>query len=286
MDKGCWILIMLLFAALIIMPVQSADKSQVSPGALALQSTNKIYFADSTQTPGNVFALNGEGIESIYFSRPTGSLESFVFNPANRDELFYINTYAGRIFKSVKTPTGWSLEGDFFNQNTQIKDLAFSTLGGLPRLFFSEAGGAVDGNAPLGKIYWIDSSGNAVLYYVVNQTNNMKYWNGDFTFDDGGILYISSGNEVPASVYRIKGITTQFNLKVPPNTFPPMRTVLESNIKSLYTDYSGGISGIVYKGGYIYYVSGQEIYILDLSTMKKSLYRSLPGHSGLSDVGF
>jgi hypothetical protein len=140
-----------------------------------------------------------------------------------------------------------------------VRDLAFLDAQGNLRLYFSESSGA-GGN---GKIYYIDSRGAAVPFFTVNLREVDGFWAGNFAFDESGTLYLSSGNRVPAYLYRVEG----------------------GRVNRIYTSNSESISGFVVKRNVVYYANWRtEIKALDLSTMAVSSFRSQPSHKWISDV--
>jgi WD40 repeat protein len=85
--------------------------------------------------------------------------------------------------------------------------------------------------------------------------------------DSEGNLYLSTGREVPASIYSVSGDT----------------------LDAIFTDYEDEepVKGIAYMGGYLYYASyGTEIYRLDLYTGDRREVCTIPGSRLISDVGF
>ncbi|MEA1865909.1 MAG: hypothetical protein U9N46_12125, partial [Euryarchaeota archaeon] len=127
-------------------------------------------------------------------------------------------------------------------------------------LYFSEATGA-GGN---GKIYKI-VDGKASLYYEVKLADVGGFWGGDFAFDDKGNLYLSSGNRIPASIYKVEG----------------------GRVEEIFKDEKESIKGFVYQDGALYCANWQtKIYRLDISTKERTVVYSNTKRTWLSDVDF
>jgi len=90
-------------------------------------------------------------------------------------------------------------------------------------------------------------------------------WAGNFAFDDKGNLYLSSGNQIPASIYKVEG----------------------GKVREIFKDVEECISGLVYADGALYYANwGTKIYQLDLSTKERTVVYSNTKRTWLSDVDF
>jgi len=235
------------------------------PVSLAGGDEYTIYFVDASQNPGQVYASPPGGVESSLFTRPSGNIYSFAFHPV-KEKLFYCNANDNKIFNSFEScddPSSWGPEQIIYNHTTYVRHVAIynDTIRG-PRLFFSEA----SGSGGDGKIFELISRDRAVLYRDVRLADVDGFWAGDFTFDDRGRLYLSSGNTVPASIYKVED---------------------DGSIGRIFTDPAEPIRGLACKDNAIYYANWDKmIYRLDLSTLAKSEYRTLEGHQWISDVGF
>lgn len=127
-------------------------------------------------------------------------------------------------------------------------------------LYFSEATGA----GADGKIYRIEDDA-PILYRTVVLSVVDGFWAGDFAFGEDGMLYLSSGNRIPASIYEVD----------------------EEGVREIFTDTEEPIKGLVYKDGFLYYANwGTKIYRLDLMTIERATVYSNPERKWLSDVGF
>jgi len=222
-----------------------------------------IYFTDAKENPGKVYSSDASGTENVYFARPSGNIYTFAFHPYVPEKLYYVNANDNKIYLAIGILGGtWTTTDQVvYTHSTYIRDLEYypSASGGL-QIYFSESSGA-GGN---GKIYLL-SGGTATPYYTVRLSDVDGYWAGDFIHDSDGNLYLSSGNRVPASIYRVSG----------------------GRVSRIYTSNNAPITGMAYRDGSIYYANwGNEIHRLDLSTLIDTVFRSQPGHTWISDVGF
>ncbi len=221
-----------------------------------------IYFADARESPGSVYHYNTTTeIEETVYTRPSRRLYSFSFHPVIPQKLYFVNANENKIYRTHQLPSGWTPEEVIYTHTTYVRDIAFAFgKDGELRFYFSEATGA-GGN---GKIYKIED-GKASLYYEVKLADVGGFWAGDFAFDDKGNLYLSSGNRVPASIYKVEG----------------------GRVKEIFKDVKECISGLVYADGALYYANwGTKIYRLDLSTKERTAVYSNTKRIWLSDVDF
>lgn len=222
-----------------------------------------LYFAVASEKPGSVYSLNLQTKDvSALYTRPSGQLYSFTFHPEIPEKLYYVNANDRRIFRVLWLRDRWSSEEVVYEHNTYVRDIAFGpepvtgTPSPTPRLalFFSEATGAGGG-----KIYYFRGN-QPVLYYEVTVP-----WAGDFAFDEDGNLYLSSGNRIPAKIYKVVGGTLQ----------------------TIY-GHNEPIKGFAARGGKIYFSNWMgSIYVLDLSTGEATDIFAAPDRfKWLSDVNF
>lgn len=225
------------------------------------QGPATIYFADAKENPGKVYSSTASGSENVYFARPSGNIYTFAFHPYVPEKLYYVNANDNKIYLATRTAGGaWTATDQVaYTHGTYIRDLEYhpTAADGL-EVYFSESSGA-GGD---GQIYLL-SGGAAVPYYTVRLSDVDGYWAGDFIHDSDGNLYLSSGNRIPASIYRVSGRT----------------------VSRIYTSAAAPITGMAYRDGSIYYANwGNEIHRLDLSTLVDTVVRSQPGHTWISDV--
>lgn len=245
----------------------------VSSGGIAQPSSVQIYFTDAKEDPGSIYRYAYSTTPSgpissiaIIYTRPRGQIYSFAFHPGV-EKLYYVNANETKIYQALRQPTTgqWLDEEVVYTHNTYVRDIAFF-LGpplhaeGVLRLYFSEACGAC-GN---GRIYRIEGDGSITLFYEVRLADVDGSWAGDFAFGPDGTLYLSSGNCVPASIYRVSG----------------------GRVERLFTDETAPITGFVLASPTeLYYANWRDkIYHLDLSTGARTqvFLSSRPGW--LSDV--
>lgn len=213
------------------------------------------------ENPGKVYSSDASGSENVYFARPSGNIYSFSFHPYVPEKLYYVNANDNKIYLATKTPDGtWTITDQVaYTHSTYIRDLEYypSASGGL-QVYFSESSGA-GGD---GQIYLL-SGGAATPYYTVRLSDVDGFWAGNFIHDPDGNLFLSSGNRIPASIYRVSG----------------------GIVSRIYTSNNAPITGMAYLDGSIYYANwGNEIHRLDLSTLIDTVVRSQPGHTWISDV--
>lgn len=229
-----------------------------------LQRFAPIYYADGGESLGSVYYAGAAAApDDIIYTRPSGRLYSFTFHPGVPEKLYYANSNQRNIYMTAETGSGWSAETTVFTHTTYVRDIAFAfDQNGNLGLYFSEASGA-GGD---GKIYRIDGA-SATPIYTVKLSDVGGSWRGDFAFDYDGNLYLSSGNRVPASIYKVESGTAA--------------------ITKIYESRTGSIAGLIYRDGYLYYADWrQNIYRLDLSSMTSTVYYTNPSRTWLSDVCF
>jgi len=156
-------------------------------------------------------------------------------------------------------------EDAIYTHTTYIRDVAVAFVRDEPgrwHLYFSEACGACGD----GKIYRIEDDGTVSLFFEVPLEEVGGFWAGDFAFNpfNSLVLYLSSGNKVPAHIYRVS----------------------ESGIERIYTDTSGSIAGFVFiSSDTLCYANWRgEIYRVDLTEGSRKLVYTDPQRGWLSDV--
>lgn len=200
--KRAFCTVLLVYLGLSLLGVGQVEKA----GPIPMQPLgSEICFSVASERPGSVYSLNMlTGAVSTLYTRPSGHLYSFAFHPGVPEKLYLVDANDKKIFLVLWLQDHWSDEEVVYQHTTYIKDIAFGpepitgtpASGGSPlRLFFSEATGAGGG-----KIYYLDNSNHPVLYYHVRVP-----WAGNFAFDEDGVLYLSSGNRMPAKLYKVQG---------------------------------------------------------------------------------
>jgi hypothetical protein len=199
---ACW----LLFAVAIALP----SRSMAEP-------VPRLFYTDWTLVPGRVFYQGSSGEQTLVQGAAGGRIYSVKVGPDGVTYLVNANTF------DVLSWTGGVPEV-LYHHTTYVRDVAFDAQG---RLYFSEATGA-GGN---GRIYRLDDAG-ATLFYTVVLASVGGFWAGDFAFAPDGTLYLSTGNRLGASIFRVVGGT--------PSVF--------------YTDPAGSIKGFDFDAaGNIFY---------------------------------
>lgn len=228
-----------------------------------------FYFVDSSTNPGALYYVNyTDHLGGEIFHRESGHITSFAFHPSVPRKLYYANANDNRIFLAVKLASGKWSEQVVYTHNTYVKDIAFhSDKDGDLALYFSEASGA-GGNGRIFKLV----NGTAVPFYDVLLFNMKGFWRGDFTFDDAGNLYLSSGNCRPARIYK--------------EAFNNISLPREMASGFIFEDDNESISGMAFKDGALYYANGNNtIYRLDLANGIRTKYTD-PSRRSISDIGF
>lgn len=228
-----------------------------------------LYFADGMDPVGSVYRVDSLIAPGTpIYTRTSGQIYSFTFHPAIPQKLYFVNANDVSIFRAVEISSGtWGAEEVVLSRDTYVRDLAFRfNEAGELRLYFSEATGA-GGN---GMIYEVLGDGSAVPFYEVDLSTVGGFWAGNFAFDDAGNLYLSSGNSIPAMIYKV---TTSGG--------SPVGAPVE-----IYRDDREAIAGMVVKDNSIYYANwGDKVYRLSLATMARSVYTD-ESRGWISDVGF
>lgn len=209
---------------------------------LAVPVPAAVYFATAADHPGAVYRIDmSTGDVFVIYTRPRAQLTSFTFHPEIPEKLYYVDANDKKIFLTVWLRDHWSEEEVVYEHTTYVRDIAFGPEPGASSspghkwvLFFSEATGAGGG-----KIYYLDGRNRPVLFYEVHEE-----WAGDFAFDEEGNLYVSSGNTVPANLYKLT----------------------DRGLEVIFT-HSGAIKGFVVRGGTVYFADWRSsICILDIAT--------------------
>lgn len=219
-----------------------------------------LYLCDGGELTGAVYHRPAIGPETKVYQRPSGRLYSFLFAPWDADKLYFVNSNEFKIYLKDLSP-GAPPESVVHNHSTYVRDIAVDPDGVM---YFSEATGA-GGD---GKVWRLNSDGSATVLYEVLLSQVDGFWSGDFCFDGDGVLYLSTGNRVGASVYRVD--------------------VGAGTVVTQYTDPSGSITGITFgQDGLLYYADWrQRIYALDLETGTRNQVYYKASRKWTSDVGF
>ncbi len=216
-----------------------------------------IYLTDARETPGQIYRVR-EGIETVLYSRPSGNIYSLAFSPTGG--LYFVNANERVVYRLHFMPWlfGLAWTTRIFTHTTYVRDLAFDRGG---KLYFSEATGA-GGD---GRIYRLEG-GAATLYQEVPVSDVGGFWAGNFAFDTGDRIYVSSGNRIPASIWRLE----------------------RPHWTEVFTSASAPIKGLEFLAcDLLSYANWRsEVYVLDIGSGDRELVYSKPTHLWISDVAF
>ncbi|MGA1839045.1 MAG: C25 family cysteine peptidase [bacterium] len=218
--------------------------------AFASADTPVIYFCDAYNLPGSIYELKN-GIESTYFTRPYGQIYNLAVSPDGA--LYYSHSYNNNLYKLEN-----GVETIAYTHIAYLKDIAFDNLG---RLYFSDAMGfGYDGH-----IYRLEG-GVPNLYYTV-RSSDIYSWAGDFTLDQAGNLFLSSGNtSFENKIYKVDGGVPVIVYQAPGG----------ESIKGISCDGLGNIYYASWNGG--------KIYKVNLSSGQREIFYYNPLRVWLSDV--
>lgn len=211
----------------------------------------RFFVTDAREVPGNVYQIDGTG-ESVFYTTPRRRIYGAAFSPTGR--LYFVDANERAIYRLFRF-LWFRFTLTVHTHTTYVRDVGFDPAGVL---YFSEASGA-GGD---GKIYRL--GGSPSLFRDVPLTEVGGFWAGNFAFDHAGTLYISSGNRVPASIYRLEdGVWTE-----------------------IFTDEAQPIKGLTFLAcDLLAYANWRsEVYILDVAQGSRNLIYSNPIHLWVSDV--
>lgn len=250
------LVVLCLFAGLTISLWLNPTHAQPQRQSAPAPSQPPYYAVDSFQKPGVVYRIVS-GKPSIFFRRRSGSISSIALWEG---QLYFCSANDRRIYQRMG-----QRERVVFEHRTYIRDVAVDPSGNL---YFSEASGAKSD----GRIYKLSPGVNEprpkgfsprTLYTVELKTVD-KFWAGDFTFDAQGKLYLSSGNHIPASIYRV----------------PRNPNGVYGRPQSVYQDSRGAIKGIAIEPNVIdpnnpdficYADWGRSIFRLRIDNLRRSV---------------
>lgn len=240
----------------------------------AAQPPQQPYYAvDAYQTPGVVFRIVNRAPDD-FFGRRSGNISSIALC---NGQLYFCSANDRRIYQRIG-----ERERVVFEHKTYIRDIAIDPSGNF---YFSAASGAGSDGA----IYELRPRANelgSTQRFSISRRRPIRvylktvdgFWAGDFTFDAQRNLYLSSGNHVPAFIYRV----------------PRNPNGVYGRPQRVYKDSRGAIKGIaIYPSNQnvIYYADWkQTIYKFDIRNSRRSreFSRNIAGSPKphLSDVAF
>jgi streptogramin lyase len=161
--------------------------------AVSMAHLEPLYFtrASSRTESGSIYRLDGTQV-TLAHTRTTpgnGGLYSVAESPSGK--VFFCDATESRILR-----IDGATETVEYQHNRPIKHLAFNSAG---QLFFSSVMGSQDP----GTIYEL-KAGKSALFYTLPANAMGGTWSGTFAFDRQGMLWLSSGNRRPGSLYRAR----------------------------------------------------------------------------------
>lgn len=231
------------------------------------------YVVDAYQTPAVVYRIV-KRTPSPFFKRRSGNISSIALC---NGQLYFCSANDRRIYQKIG-----QRERVVFEHRTYVRDIAVDSNGFF---YFSEASGAGGDGAiyelrpranELGSTQRFSISRRRPIRVYLRTVD--RFWAGDFTFDERGILYLSSGNCTPAFIYKVpKEEGGQY--RSPQTIFKDT----EEPIKGVDIDPSN--QNVVYYADW-----KQTIYKFDIrnSTRSREFSRNIAGSRKphLSDVAF
>lgn len=160
------------------------------------------YVVNADQTPGLVYRIvNGK--PSIFFRRRSGSISSIALWGGR---LYFCSANDRRIYQRME-----QRERVVFEHTSNVRDVAVDPNGNL---YFSVTSGS-GGDGRIFKLRPRVDQLRPEQPFSISSTSQMRpilvrlstvdgFWEGDFTFDAQSNLYLSSGNRIPASIYKIQ----------------------------------------------------------------------------------
>ena len=240
------------------------------------------YVVDAYQTPGVVFRIvNREPDADDFFGRRSGNISSIALC---NGQLYFCSANDRRIYQTIE-----ERERVVFEHTSYVRDIAVDPNGNF---YFSAASGAGSDGAiyelrpranELGSTQRFSISRRRPIRVYLNTVDG--FWAGDFTFDAQSNLYISSGNHIPAFIYRL----------------PRDPNGVYGRPQRVYKDNRGAIKGIAMGPSirpnmpqdFIYYADWrQTIYKLNIRDSRRSREFSFSeenaqsGNRHLSDIAF
>ncbi len=218
----------------------------------------EFFVTDARESNGRVYKVQ-PGSESVYYARGSGNIYSMAFSQGGG--LYFVNANEHNIYRVFKIKIFlWTFTFTFkiYTHSTYVRDIFLDKDGNI---YFSEATGAGEN----GKIYKIESgTSETTLFKEIVLSEVGGFWAGNFTFDTQGNLYITSGNRVPASIYRFKN----------------------SVWEEIFKDDSEPIKGLTFLAcDLLCYANWRsEAYMLDVRSGTRELIYSNPIHQWVSNI--
>jgi len=201
----------------------------------SVQQPPSLYFNHtglSEPYKGSIYSLrNGQTTLVHTRSQPNPNWTIYAVAMSNSGQLYFLDSNGFHLYRLENES-----EKVIYTHDTYVRDIVVDS---QERIYFSEATGA-SGD---GIIYQLDGS-QPVVFYRVLLSQVDGFWSGNFSFDNQGNLWLSSGNSIPAYLYKVV------------NERPQRRfTTSEGSFDGFFFDANGDI---------IYVNGGNTIYHLTI----------------------
>ena len=152
----------------------------------------ELYLADRRERPGIIFMLVEGRLNPVYFRdwEQLDGIGIFETGPA-----YFVAPDQNDIYS-----TDGRTESPVYRHFTYVYNIAFHP-GSRYFLYFSAAPYGLESEGQIFRLNLERLEDPPELFCTV-PIDEVEFWGGDFSFDPAGNLYISSGNRVPASIYR------------------------------------------------------------------------------------
>jgi hypothetical protein len=211
-----------------------------------------MYYTDAGGTPGKIYRVR-DGVTAVHYTRSRGRIYSIAFSKTGK--LYFTDANGTDIYR-VFSFWFFRFALRVYRHATYVRGLAFDRDGSF---YFSEATGA-GGN---GRIYRL-AGGVATVFREIPLAGVGGFWAGDFVFGAQNELYVSSGNRVPASIFR----------------------EADEGWTEVFTDATGPVKGMALLAcGLLCYANWRsEIYLVDVRTAARETAHVDPFRIWLADV--
>ena len=175
--------------------VAPAIRSTENAAATITGPLPPLLIVNSNQRPGRIYKLEN-GDLSVFYTRSdrsayAGNLTLYSAAVSLDGTVYFVDANGDYVFQLDNS----RVERPIYKHSTYVRHLGFDPSN---HLYFSESTGA-GGD---GIIFRLDN-GRAVPFYTVRLSEVDGFWAGTFAFDRSGSLWLSSGNRVPASLYKV-----------------------------------------------------------------------------------
>ncbi|MHC4205547.1 MAG: hypothetical protein ACYSTT_12915 [Planctomycetota bacterium] len=219
-----------------------------------------FYVVDAEEIPGTVYRIQNEK-PNVFFRRPSGSISSISIWGG---QLFFCSGKDGKIYQRMG-----QRERVVFEHRGYIRDIAVDPNGNLN---FSEANCDKGDGRVFQLIPPIDELGPEQKFSISKKEKPINialktvdgFWDGSFTFDPQNNLYLSTGDHIPACIYKADKLReSQYNApeKIYRNTRGVIKGIaIEPNVKDPNNP------------DYIFYADwGRSIFRMKIDNLKRSV---------------